>query len=285
MENTELRNLFNKTLNSHGYPFQYSVIEAAKNVCESTLSSWIFEASEFPVEVNGRSTKIDFILQSKDKEHTYCLVAECKRVNPAFQDWCFVKAPIVCRNRSFARFNIESLRRYKHEDPLKVMTESKEILPASSYHIGMAVKSNKAKGDSFGNSDHDAIEKAASQVCLGLNGLVELGEKMKDMNLFRKTFIPVIFTTASLWASDCDLSKTNLADGNIDISKDTFEEKPWILYHYHLTLGIKHSVESHQSSKEIASILDFDYIRTIPIVNANYVCEFLSWFNPYSLFE
>lgn len=108
-ENNELKNSFNKTLNSHGYSFQYAVIQAAKEACEKRLSSWIFEVSEFPVESNGKSTRIDFILHSSDKDHNYCLVAECKRVNPAYGHWCFVKAPIVCRNRSIDRFNIESL--------------------------------------------------------------------------------------------------------------------------------------------------------------------------------
>ena len=81
------------------------------------------------------------------------------------------------------------------------------------------------------------------------------------------------------------VATTNLTDGNIDLSKSSLEEKPWLLYQYHLTPGIKHSVESHQSSKELSPILDFGYIRTIPIVNANHVSDFLNWLRPYDFFD
>lgn len=287
MENNKsgsIKSRFNYTLNTHGYSFQHAVINAAKEACESGFSHWIFEASEFPVETNGKSTRIDFILHSSDKNRNYCLAAECKRVNPAFGHWCFVKSPIICRNRSVNRFNVESLRKNNYDEPLKVLTRGEIIRDDLSYHIGLAVKCD-TKGDSSGNNDCDAIEKAASQVCLGVNGLIQLGVKVKDLVLFHKDFIPVIFTTASLWTSNCDLSKANLSNGNLDISKYSFDEKQWLLYQYHITPGIKHSIESHQSSTELSSILDFAYIRTIPIVNANYVSDFLNWLRPHDFFH
>jgi len=284
-ENEELKAIFNNSLNTHGYPFQHAVIQAAKEAHEARASHWIFEASEFPVETNGKSTRIDFILKSDDNEHNYFMIAECKRVNPAYGSWCFVKAPIVSRNWSADRFNIESLRRYKYEDPLKVQTHGEAVAQNLYYHVGVAVKNNKTKGDLSGTSDHDAIEKAASQVCLGLNGLIQLAVNVKDLVLFQKSFIPVIFTTASLWTSDCDLSSTDLASGNVDFASSKLEEKPWVLYQYHLSPGIKHSIDSHQSSKELATILDFNYIRTIPIVNANHVGDFLNWLKPHDFFE
>ncbi len=95
--------------------------------------------------------------------------------------------------------------------------------------------------------------------------------------MFQKGFIPTIFTTAKLWVSNSDLSESSLAEGNIDLSCSDFEEKPWVLYQYHVTPGIKHSVESDQSSKDLADMLWLAYSRTIPIVNANHVKEFLSW--------
>ena len=284
-ENHKLNEIFNRTLNSHGYSFQHAVIQAAKEACEAKSSSWIFEASEFPVQANGKSTKIDFILKSNDKDHNYCLIAECKRVNPAYGYWCFARAPIVSCNRSADRFNIESLWRNRYEEPLKVQVHGELISDRLSYHIGIAVKDNKAKGDTSGKSDHDAIEMAASQVSLGINGLIQLSVHVKDMVLFRRGFIPVIFTTASLWTSDCNLAKTDLATGNIDLSNTKLEERPWILYQYHLAPGIKHAVESCQSSKDLSSILDFYYLRTIAIVNANHIGEFLKWLKPYDLFE
>ena len=36
-------------------------------------------------------------------------------------------------------------------------------------------------------------------------------------------FLPVIFTTASLWVSDSDLAKAELDSGEIDLSEGRFE--------------------------------------------------------------
>jgi len=211
------------------------------------------------------------------------LAAECKRVNPAFNKWCFVKAPIVCRNHTVDKFNIEFLNRRYALVP-KVLTKGEIMLNDISYHIGIAVKDNKVTGNSSGKSDRDAIEQASSQVCLGLNGLIRLLASVKDSNVSCNGFIPVIFTTASLWASDCDLSQTNLENGNINLSETSLQEKPWLLYQYHLTPGIKHPVESQESSNELSKILCSDYIRTIPIVNANHVRDFLTWLKPHDFF-
>ena len=279
----KLKNDFNKSLNSHGYAFQHAVIHKAKTLSDCGKSQWCFEASEFPVSANGKDTRIDFILQSKDHDQKYCIVAECKRVNPAYSHWCFVKSRNVCGYRSDNRFNMESIVRFDHKEPLRVQTHGEVISDDFCYNIGIAVRSN-LKGDSTGKSDNDAIEKSASQVCLGMNGLIELGVNAKDVVLFQKTFIPVIFTTASLWGSNVDLSNTNISDGKIDLSKSSFEEKPWVLFQYHLTPGIKHSIESRQSSRQLSAILDFNYIRTIPVVNANYVGDFLSWLRPQDYF-
>lgn len=275
---------FNKTLNSHGYPFQYAVVQAAKDACAKRKSCWIFEASEFPVQTNHKDTKIDLVLKSNDKDHNYLLIGECKRVNPAYGCWCFVKAPIVRRNGCAGKFNMESLEKMRANDPLKVMTKHEFLPEGLFYNIGIAIKNNKAHGNSSGSRDNDAIEKAASQVCRGVNGLIQLVLNINDSAMFRKVFFPVIFTTATLWASDCDLTQTDLTTGNIDLTNSQLERKPWVLYQYHLTPGIKHSIESHQSSKELTSILDFDYMRTIPIVNAGHVEEFLNWLRPFDYF-
>ncbi|MCK5612212.1 hypothetical protein KAR91_60635, partial [Candidatus Pacearchaeota archaeon] len=164
--------------------------------------------------------------------------------------------------------------------PLEVQTNGETMAASLSYHIAVAVKDPTAKGNSSGSRDKDAIEKTASQVCMGANGLIELTANTKKMVNFRKSFIPVIFTTARLFASDCNLTTTDLSTGEIDLANSNIEEKHWLLYHYHLTPGIKHSVESRQSSKDLAAILDFNYIRTIPVVNANHIAEFLNFLKP-----
>ena len=90
---------FMKVLNLHGYGFHYSVLKLASELYANGSSKWFFEAAEFPVQVQGLGTRIDFVLQHVDSPSFY-LLAECKRVNPALSNWCFARAPFVRRNRS-----------------------------------------------------------------------------------------------------------------------------------------------------------------------------------------
>ena len=70
-----------KVLNRHGYGFHYSVLQRIGGL---RRSGWRFEVAEMPVEVQGMSTRIDFILR-RFNTHLY-LLAECKRVNPALSN-------------------------------------------------------------------------------------------------------------------------------------------------------------------------------------------------------
>jgi hypothetical protein len=57
-------------------------------------SRWLFEVAEFPVNVNGADTRIDFVLHAKSAwgHHSTYLVCECKRPNPALGEWAFMRS-------------------------------------------------------------------------------------------------------------------------------------------------------------------------------------------------
>jgi hypothetical protein len=99
---------FEKALNEHGYGFHYAVLKQTMDLYDATPqhSAFFFEAAEFPVESGGNNTKIDFVLQriaplphSGDAEFgsRMFLLAECKRVNPALSNRCFIRAPFTRR--------------------------------------------------------------------------------------------------------------------------------------------------------------------------------------------
>src|SRR6267143_1937049 len=88
---------YRKVLNHHGYGFQYSVIEFIDKLRRERRCDWELEASEFPVIVQGRSTRIDFVFR-KNRPFVY-LVGECKRANPALSNWCF-SSSFYARGRS-----------------------------------------------------------------------------------------------------------------------------------------------------------------------------------------
>jgi hypothetical protein len=268
---------FEKILNSHGYGFQYSVLREIETLATQGQSPWALTASEFPVEVRGAGTRIDFIL--KNYRRPLYMIAECKRVNPALSDWCFAKAPDSLVNPSGHGVFVEAAYvpdlgawRTKIEHQL----HSKDI-----YHIALETKTRE-KGDP-GGQGRGAIEKAATQVCRGLNGLVDFFSADSDAFADARDgnrvigFLPVIFTTARLWTSSVDLSSADLHHGKFDLSDVDIEERPWLFYHYHQSPGLKHSVHTDRKSGSLDDILYSTYVRTIAIVSASGIAEFMGF--------
>ena len=81
MSDPQISTVFHKNLNRHGYGFHYRVLHEVERLYNERKSYWRFEAAEFPVEVQGHGTRIDFVLSSNSK--SIYLLAECKRADPA----------------------------------------------------------------------------------------------------------------------------------------------------------------------------------------------------------
>jgi len=261
-----------KALNSHGYGFHYAVLRIIEELFNQSRSPWILEACEFPIQINNVNTRIDFILKNTQAE--LYIVAECKRVNPAFSDWCFVKTPYIRRNLEINDVIIDCLHfkedfNYGNATTLK---SSPEI-----YQLGLEVKTDLKGNQSF--SSKNAIEDAATQVTRGVNGLfLEFAGRGKELvhtgnNVW---FIPVIFTTAKLWTSDIDIGASELETGNVILNDINAHEKNWIWFQYHISPGIKHHLDSSQEIDEnLSAVLKNDYTRTIAIVNYSGIEDYL----------
>lgn len=262
---------FEKVLNSHGHGFQYSVLkEASRLLCNIRSSHWQAEVPEFPVEVQGYGTRIDFIL--KHTTRPIYLIAECKRVNPALANWCFVKAAFVPTIDQAQQASIEGIRSDTDGKPattIQHLVHSNDI-----YHVAVEVKSDD-KGDASGQG-RGTIEEAAAQVCRGLNGLINfLSSKPYHLEGDCAWFLPVIFTTARIWTSDIDIGAANLEDGKITLPETKVQEKPWIFYQYHQSPGLKHSVMAREQGTSLDKVLYNEYVRTIAVVSSNGVADFL----------
>lgn len=277
MGNPNVQKGFETALNRHGYGFQYSVLGLAKRLKEEGASHWVFESVEFPVQVQGAGTRIDFILRLNRSSIPIFLLAECKRANPALSEWCFAKAPFVRRNRSreyaFLDFMLREKDGWMHAVG-RQCAEQRE----NAYHIALEVRS-AAQGDSSGSDGRGAIEKAATQVCRGLNGMIEFLARNPQIlggsNV--AILLPVIFTTARIWSSDVDLSSAEISTGKVDSSTHALSERPWVLYQYHLSSGIKHSDLPDKRLSTFGALLDLLYVRTIPVVTATGIEQFLAW--------
>lgn len=271
-----------KILNTHGYGFHYAVLRKASESYENKKSRWVFEAAEFPVTVGGFDTRIDFILRTPDlilmKQDQFevywdCfLVAECKRVNPAFSNWCFVRTPYVRRRHK----DYVVMERLQNCQPPVASGEPLFLDLENTYHLGLEVGSGE-KGDSRGKG-RGLLEEATTQVCKSLNGIVE--EFRRHGEAFPKKgfsiyFLPVIFTTAQIWTSEVDMGKADLQTGEFALGDIDAKKRGWIWLQYHLSPAIKHSIDSNKVPKDLGEVLAQDYIRTIAVVSVAGIEEFL----------
>jgi hypothetical protein len=278
---TSLTKSFEKQLNSHGYGFHFRVIDLAKRLYDERKSHWHFEVSEFPVEVRGQGTRIDFILERDSRRPPplptlHYLVAECKRANPALSNWCFIKAPYV-RHSGYVNSLIYETAHVDESNQLESFAQSRPLSNDKFYQIALEVRSNE-KGEER-SSGRGAIEDAASQVLRGVNGMVNfLRENPRNLKRPHQVFfLPVIFTTAQIWVSRADLRETDLASGNIDLTSTPLTKEDWVFYDYHQSPGLKHSSSPSQRPDELGEFMESEYIRSIPIVSASGIENFLVW--------
>jgi hypothetical protein len=287
----QVRARFEASLNQHGYGFQYSVLQTAWNFEKSNNSSFVFEVAEFPAEVQKAGTRIDFILRRSkpnilisNSERPLYLVAECKRVNPALADWCFVRAPFTTRNARVNTLIIDSIQIHDTLEGPFVISRRFPLQRDDFYQIGVDIRSGK-QGDAEGHG-RGAIEEAATQVLRGLNGFIQfLDEKFLLISGTNGCeLMPVIFTTANLWVSSVDLSKADLATGNVLIKPDKFSKVGWLLFQYNQSPGIKHNIIQPSEIGGIGFLLESVYVRTIPIINPSGIEEFFQWASNLDLF-
>ena len=264
---------FEILLNRHGYGFTYAVIQ---HIGSNPLG-WKFEVAEFPVEVQGRGTRIDFILSHRMSDAW--IVAECKRANPATAIWCFAKAPrSSLRSQDEQKFGVfEGIVRSDPSHPFRRVVHTR--LTERLYHVAKEVPTGK-KGES-GGKNTDEIERAVTQVLRGMNGFAEWIARnpkvlvdVEGRQVAR--FFPVIFTTANLYATGVDLSSTELETGNVSLSQDALEPKGWLHYQYYQSPGLLNAlVLAGEDPADLSEALKAEYTRSIAIVSASGIDDFL----------
>jgi hypothetical protein len=157
---------------------------------------------------------------------------------------------------------------------------SAKIIPTSSdnfYHIDFEIRSNET--GELCSKGRGAIKDAIAQILRGVNGFVEFS-KNNSLWLSEKKntyFLPVIFTTAQLWTSNCDLSSANLEKGNVDLTSSNLIQRPWIFFQYNQSPSLRHSFSRPSGTFDLSTLMEFEFTRTIAIVNQSGIEEFLSY--------
>jgi hypothetical protein len=263
-----------KVLSSHGHGFQYAVIRRAEELANRGLSSWIFEAAEFPVGGIENTIHIDFVLRAA-RAAVY-IVAECKRADPARANWCFVKAPYTRRNAYENEVVFEEVV-YQPGGIVHAGPRAKQA-SIESCHLGFELRTAvKGDGSTAGGS---AIKDATSQVLRAVNGLVDhLFPRSAATDFQREgtaVFVPVIFTTAKLWVAAGDLSAAHLTTGRLPDDWGTLKTVSWLWFSHNQSPALRHQLRSTKPTGfEISKALHAEYTRTIAVVGPEGVDTFL----------
>lgn len=268
-----------KVLNTHGHGFHYAVVRRAGELFSSGKSKWIFDAVEFPVITQADVTHIDFVLRSRSDRTL--LVGECKRADPAKAVWCFAKSPFTRRDPRPQEVIFDHLEfSDAHSTIHKPHVEYTE---RHSHHLGFELKTS-AKGDGCGGRS-SAIDQAITQVLRGTSGLINHFESTALESNYRSVtgkravrFIPAIFTTAQLWATDADISLADLKTGDLDKNLIKAHQVEWVWFNYNRSPKLKPhvTIESNGSALgELAVELKRHFTRSVAIISTSGIDQFL----------
>jgi hypothetical protein len=262
-----------KELDLHGHAFTFAVLRLIDRL--QGRSVWTREVQEFPVEIRDESTHIDFVLRNSG--WGAAIVAECKRCDTT---WVFAKDPDVSGKQRlvFDGLVMEGDAPHGTIDPKDVVLYSNRV-----YQVG--VESPKSAKN---------LEKAIAQVCRGVSGLIQLfSRRPSALQPFQRAvwggapspypveFVPVIFTTATLAATDFKLSDADLATGKLPVNGFVARTLPWLFLDYNVSPPLRHrlpmiAIAGTEARVRLKDILTLDYRRMIAIVAAEGIDEFLT---------
>jgi hypothetical protein len=253
-----------KVISSHGYGFQYALLRYIQERQEREADfPWKIVGSEIPVEAYGQATHIDFVLQSRTGR-TF-LVAECKKASEA---WCFARAPYTWRvgakinELCFDQIGF-TMARGAHASSFIAS------LRTPIFHVPVT----------FGREKHSSrtqINEAVTQVLRASSGLVNnrfpsLDEEVGVEGIRR--FLPVVFTTADLWATLVDLGSAKLEDGSVGQSSIQAVRKGWLWFVHNRSRAIAHDHIGKLNS-DIKKAIRTDFARAVAIVSPSGLDEF-----------
>lgn len=276
----ELSDLLFSALNEQGYLFQEACLNELRQ--HESNTQWKVKAYEYGISLGEQDTKADIVLHSTGSSNSelYALV-ECKRADPSFVYWMFAIDERDIGPRQAGCWTL-GLQCHSVSQHLPYQVEPR-VMPLkfgfdtfSAFHC-MEVKKGEADLDKR-TSDPQTIESAFTQVLRGVGGLAQeqLKQRAKVRKVFTTYFIPVVVTTAALYAARYQLSDIDLSTGKISRDSVHSEEWPWMLVHY----GVGDNLGGNPIPEEYKGVditeLDKYKTRSIFVVNSRSLIQFFS---------
>lgn len=272
-------------LNEHGFLFQEKCTDVLQN--KSRQTKWQVVATEYPVDINDRSTRIDIVLldshdYSPNKYQIYAIV-ECKRVSLNRGYWLFGKPTSTVNRQTYilqlqAGYSKSGNYSIKWSKP-KCDFDVRSPL-VDNWWMQITRKSTKQKPD----STPKPIEDSFFQAFLGVSGIAKeiYNKQKKDPGDCYALFVPIVVTTAPLYYAGYDVDAVDITAGYIDRDKvyfgDSVEEAQtleWIQVNYPISSSTFPETDP-DISPSFVSDLRKDYRSSIFVVNSRHIEKFFS---------
>lgn len=258
-------------INETGFPLQHASLAT---VSSGNSASWRVAATEFPVTVDGESTRIDMILESRDRRTL--LVVEAKRTDPASGEWVFWNGYSDARSTAAT-----SLLSDRINFANGCGTVSGEMVPCGNVlrlvrQIGIGVRSVIAKKDRDKKSwsDPDAVERPCSQLSRHAEGFIQYLLTTCDRSILAepstKRVVRVLITTAPLFVCERSLTTARVIDGQVDSDAACVEPADWIIYQHVSDVSSARWIGSGDATHEFVDTVDRCFVRSVVIIQAQH---------------
>jgi hypothetical protein len=258
--------------NSSGFPLQIRVAEIA-----SSSSRWriLFEEHPWCSEEINKEGFLDLVLMKPSHHNRDVMVIECKRVLQT--EWVFLTPNHEPHQSPSHRYHACLFESTFSEGRWDSFGWANWAADPSSFESQFCAIPGQEQGR------RNILERTAAELIQAIEAFswqekelqqIQVNEKLRmgqPLNEFRRLYIPLIITTATLIISQFDPGSISLRDGSLP-PESTFVPVPVVRFRKSLTteynlLGVNDIHDIHEKTQ-----------RTIFIVNAEKFHEFLeSW--------
>lgn len=271
-------------LNEQGFLFQHKIatVLLAPEKADKAKHKWQLEAAEVPVSLpNGSETKIDLILRlGPESNCPVRVVVECKRSSRDFKKWIFFAQNEIAHNPSPQNYYAERAHLRQGWDGRSEPDIIYTIAPkpasegCSVFDYGVEARVGKPSSEKRVSAT-DAIEDACQQVTLGQAGL---GQRLRNSHIVNFRNLPVVATTAELMSAHFEAHNVSLDRGMIDPKKIKVRPRKWLAVNFRIMQAISACIPMGLHNKiPLAAELAMRQVRTVFIVQAEHIHEFLAW--------
>lgn len=272
-------------LNEQGYLLQHRVLDVIHTNARADQwgDTWAVEAFEVPVSLpNHDETRIDIVLKHKKAGSPWRVVVECKRAAPDYKRWVFFGQNQIGSGPSPNQYYIEHANLAgswcQNTEPEPKMSHRLESRAAATgylaYDFGLEARLNRLD-NSKRVSATVVIEDALHQVTLGQAGLAL---KLRAAHELTINLIPVVVTTAELTSADFKPESVSLSHGLIDPKDLKLQPRKWLAVNYRASEVIcQYSRFTTLTQQSIGDHVRMRQVRTVFVVQAEHILEFLAW--------